>query len=109
METKKTWEYVSLVLIPKIRLSHCPYLRISNVKPAHVSDDIYTPRRRIPKETITITLTITIHIRKDSTPLEQGTPYYIYKGKLAAGRYKINPRERFLLHHRCTWIQSCEV
>ena len=97
------------VLIPLLRLSHCPYLRISNVKPAHASDDIYTPRRRIPKETITITLTITIHIRKDSTPLERGTPYYIYKGKLAAGRYKINPRERFLLHHRCLQFQSCEV
>ena len=31
------------------------------------------------------------------------------KGMIAVGRYKINPRERFLLHHRCTWIQSCEV
>ena len=32
METKKTWEYVSRVLIPVIRLSHCPYVRISNVE-----------------------------------------------------------------------------
>ena len=40
METKKTWEYVSLALIPTIRLSHCPLRRISNVKPAHASDDI---------------------------------------------------------------------
>ena len=75
------------VLIPAVRPSHCPLMRISNVKPAHASDDIYTPRRRIPKETITITLTITIHIRKDSTPLEQGTPYYIYKGNV--GRREI--------------------
>ena len=42
METKKTWEYVSRALIPILRPSHCPYLRISNVKPAHASDDIYT-------------------------------------------------------------------
>ena len=42
METKKTWEYVSRVLIPDDRLSHCPFVRISNVKPAHASDDIYT-------------------------------------------------------------------
>ena len=40
METKKTWEYVSLAPIPIIRLSHCPQVRISNVKPAHASDDI---------------------------------------------------------------------
>ena len=42
METKKTWEYVSRVLIPDDRLSHCPFVRISNVKPAHASDDICT-------------------------------------------------------------------
>ena len=42
METKKTWEYVSRALIPILRPSHCPYLRISNVKPAHASDDICT-------------------------------------------------------------------
>ena len=42
METKKTWEYVSRVLIPDDRLLHCPLMRISNVKPAHASDDIYT-------------------------------------------------------------------
>ena len=70
-----------------ITLSHCPFVRISNVKPAHASDDIYTLRRRIPKETITITLTITIHIRKDSTPIERSTPYYIYKGNV--GRREI--------------------
>ena len=28
------------VLIPDDRPSHCPYMRISNVKPAHASDDI---------------------------------------------------------------------
>ena len=35
METKKTWEYVSLAPIPNIRLSHCPFMKISNVEPAH--------------------------------------------------------------------------
>ena len=69
METKKTWEYVSLVLIPTFRPSHCPYMRISNVKPAHASDDISIHHGIVPKETITITLTITIYIRKDSTPI----------------------------------------
>ena len=58
-----------LVLIPLLRLSHCPYLRISNVKPAHASDDISIHHGAVP----------VFYIHKDSTPAEQGTPYYIYK------------------------------
>ena len=95
-------------------------MRISNVKPAHVEWYIYTHSTAVPLMTITMTITLTLtltltitltalYIRKDSTPIAGNTPYYIYKGNVAAGRYKINPRERFLLHHRCTWIQSCEV
>ena len=30
METKKTWENAPSALIPKVRLLHCPYIRISN-------------------------------------------------------------------------------
>jgi len=33
---KKDVGVSSSALIPVIRLSHCPYIRISNVKPAHV-------------------------------------------------------------------------
>ena len=65
------------VLIPKIRPSHCPYVRISNVQACPRQRWYIHTTARIPKETITITLTITIHIRKDSTPIERGTPYYI--------------------------------
>ena len=36
MEMKKDVGVSFSALIPTIRLSHCPYLRISNVKPAHV-------------------------------------------------------------------------
>jgi hypothetical protein len=60
METKKTWEYVSRVLIPAVRPSHCPLMRISNVKPAHASDDISIHHGAVPMETITTTLTITL-------------------------------------------------
>jgi len=36
METKKTWEKCLLrLLTPTFRLSHCPYIRISNGEPAH--------------------------------------------------------------------------
>ena len=113
-----------LVPIPSFRPSHCPQVRISNVKPAHASDDISIHHGAgHPKGPITLTitltltitikvtdtLTITIHIRKESITIF-GIHLIIYnKGKLAAGRYKINPRERFLLHHRCIKIQSCEV
>jgi len=42
------------------------------------------------------------YIRKDSTPVRDGVHLIIYiKGMLAAGRYKIYPRRRSLLHHRC--------
>ena len=34
-------KYLS-ALIPDFRPSHCPYMRISNLKPAHASDYIYT-------------------------------------------------------------------
>ena len=81
METKKTWEYVSRVLIPLLRLSHCPYLRISNVKPAHASDDICTHHGMVnPKETITLTITITILYTQREYHHFWHTPYYIYKG-----------------------------
>ena len=43
---------MSLALIPTDRLLHCPYLRISNVKTAHASDDIYTPRHNTPYRSI---------------------------------------------------------
>ena len=65
METKKTWEYVSRVLIPAVRPSHCPLMKISNVKPAHASDDISTHHGAVPRETITLTT----YIRKDYTPI----------------------------------------
>jgi len=38
---KKDVGVSSSVLIPAVRPSHCPLMRISNVKPAHVSRDIY--------------------------------------------------------------------
>ena len=65
-------------------------------KPAHVSRDIciHYGQREHPI------------YAKIVRPLHWGsTPYYIYKGKLAAGRYKINLRRRSLLHNRCTWIK----
>ena len=45
----------SSALIPTIRLSHCPYLRISNVKPAHVERYIYTPTPDAPEPIYTQT------------------------------------------------------
>ena len=52
METKKTWEYVSRVLIPAVRPSHCPLMKISNVKPAHASDDISIHHGVVPIYTL---------------------------------------------------------
>ena len=63
------------------------------------------PRRAIYMHTLRHTDSLLVYIRKDSMPILWHTPYYIYKkGIMAAGRYKINPRGRFLLHHRCTWF-----
>ena len=57
-----------LVLIPVIRLSHCPYVRISNVKPAHASDDISIHHGAgHPKGTITLTITLTLTIKVTDT------------------------------------------
>ena len=105
------------MLIPWIRLSHCPYLRISNVKPAHASDDISTHHGMVNPwltdsriyGSMDPRILFSAYIRKDSTPMN-GVHLIIYiKGMLAAGRYKINPRERFLLHYRCTKFQICEI
>ena len=58
------------VPIPSFRLSHCPQVRISNFKPAHVERlCTFTLRRTTPKG----------YIRKDSKPKVEFTPYYIYK------------------------------
>ena len=106
METKKTWEYVSRVLIPAVRPSHCPLMRISNVKPAHASDDIYTHHGMDSQGNDNVNDNENdnenhLCIRKESITIA-GIHLIIYiKGMVAAGRYKINPRERFLLHHRC--------
>ena len=109
METKKTWEYVSRVLIPAVRPSHCPLMRISNVKPAHTSDDIYTHHGMDSQGNDNDNVNDILYIRKDSITIA-GIHLIIYiKGMIAAGRYKINPRERFLLHYRCIKIQICEV
>ena len=68
-------------LIPNFRLSHCPYERISNMKPAHASDNIYThyghdnPRIYISTES-----TPGIYTQRACT-LVGCTPYYIYKGE----------------------------
>ena len=109
METKKTWEYVSRALIPAVRPSHCPLMRISNVKPAHASDDIYTHHGTDSQGNDNDNVNDILYIRKDSITIA-GIHLIIYiKGMVAAGRYKINPRERFLLHYRCIKIQICEV
>ena len=103
------------VLIPDDRPSHCPLIRISNVEACPRQDDIYTPRHGIPYEygftsTRVHRMPTSDYIyAKRVHPSVWSTPYYIYKGKFAAGRYKINPRGRSLLHHRCIKLQSCEV
>ena len=62
---------------------------------------IYTHTTAQFLKTLTITLTLTntdsvsYIYAKRAHPLLGSTPYYIYKGKIAAGRYKINPRRRF--------------
>ena len=71
--------------IPKIRPSHCPQVRISNVKPAHVEWYIHTLRPdTIPQ----------FYIRQDA-PLAWGYTLFIYKKeKSGAGNIKTHPRER---------------
>ena len=109
METKKTWEYVSRALIPDDRLSHCPFVRISNVKPAPASDDIHTHHGMDSQGNDNDNVNDILYIRKDSITIA-GIHLIIYiKGMVAAGRYKINPRRRLLLHHRCTKFQICEI
>ena len=107
-----------LVLIPAVRPSHCPLMRISNVKPAHASDDIYTPRRRTSQGNVNDNLNLNDkgngyanhnHSTYAKTIHQLNRVHLIIyiKGILAAGGYKINPRERFLLHYRCIKIQIC--
>ena len=70
--------------IPILRLSHCPYMRISNVKPAHVEWYIYTTTWHIPD----------FYIRQDA-PHQWGYTLFIYiKEKSGAGNIKTHPRER---------------
>ena len=113
METKKTWENAPSALIPEVRLSHCPLVRISNESlPTSAEIYAYTTANVVPPETAHLWIHVSnaAYIRKDSTPMLRGVHLIIYiKGMLAAGRYKIYPRRRSLLHHRCIKIQSCEV
>ena len=75
-------------LIPTVRPSHCPLMRISNVKPAHASDNIYTLRHgQSPNDGITepriyesTDSFLRIYMQRACT-LEGCTPYYIYKGE----------------------------
>ena len=65
------------------RPSHCPFLRISNVKPAHVEWYIHTTTWHIPD----------FYIRQDA-PHQWGYTLFIYKGKIRRREYKTHPRER---------------
>jgi hypothetical protein len=83
---KRRGSKVFRVLIPKIRLSHCPYLRISNTKPAHAVM-IYThhgtnfPRQPTHGHTETPhTHCRNIHTQRLCSHKKGNTPYYIYKG-----------------------------
>ena len=75
-------------LIPTIRPSHCPYVRISNVKPAHASDNIYTLRpgqsqndgMKEPRIYESTDPFLRIYTLRACT-LVGCTPYYIYKGE----------------------------
>ena len=52
METKKTWENAPSALIPSIRLSHCPFVRISNESlPTSAEIYAYTAANVVPPET----------------------------------------------------------
>ena len=74
-------------LIPVFRPSHCPQSRISNMKPAHASDYIYTLRHgqslndgmkepRIYESTDSFLRIYTLR----ACTFMGCTPYYIYKG-----------------------------
>ena len=82
--------------IPSFRPSHCPQIRISNVKAC--------PRRAIY---IHYDLSIlNIHIRRNT--LTWGHTLLIYIKGIRRRDIK-SPTRTLLLHHRCKWIQSCEV
>ena len=71
--------------IPGIRLSHCPFIRISNVKPAHAEWYTNPLRPDNPKRIYT-----KIHSTYGELHL-----IYIYKER-GRGEYEIHPRERFV-------------
>ena len=85
METKKTWENCLSAPIPNFRPSHCPYMRISNVKPAHVRWYIHTHYH--------LTLLPSWEYTQRQYPLS-GTPYYIYKGNIRRRDIKSTYRRR---------------
>ena len=58
---KKRRGRLSLALIPKIRPSHCPYIKDKQLKSAHAIENIYVYA--------TTQHTLRVHIRKDSTPI----------------------------------------
>ena len=75
METKKDVGVMSLSApIPSFRPSHCPQIRISNVKPAHVERNIYIPE------------TGAFYICKDSIPIT--SIHLIILKQHVQGRYK---------------------
>ena len=81
--------------IPDFRPSHCPFIRISNVKAC--------PRRAIY---IHYDLSSQTYIYEEIP--SQRVHLIIYKGESGAGDIK-SPTRTLLLHHRCMKIQSCEV
>ena len=81
--------------IPIFRLSHCPHLRISNVKPAHVERYIYTH------------YDLTLHTYTQVSP-QNGLHLIIYIKEIRRRDIK-SPTQTPLLHHRCKWIQICEI
>ena len=75
LETKKDVGVMSLSApIPSFRPSHCPQIRISNVKPAHVERNIYIPE------------TGAFYICKDSIPIT--SIHLIILKEHVQGRYK---------------------
>ena len=125
METKKTWEYVSTRAYPKDQAFALPLCE-DKQRQACPRQRWYinTPRRRISQGNDNVNDNLNLNdndkgngyandnhsIYAKTVHPQNGVHLIIYiKGKLAAGRYKINPRERFLLHHRCIKIQICEV
>ena len=75
LETKKDVGVMSLSApIPSFRPSHCPQIRISNVKPAHVERNIFIPE------------TGAFYICKDSIPIT--SIHLIILKEHVQGRYK---------------------